>query len=114
MYFGPFPAFLRVALNLIYPTRRGAWSLVINEEILPKLVCAARRSNCPRQVHRGYYDGDGAFGKKFRVSATMECKHAAMLRGQNIVDQSGQCSLPFASEPPRRSPNYLLVYQRNL
>jgi hypothetical protein len=55
-----------------------------------------------------------AFGKKFRVSATMECKHAAMLRGQNIVDQSGQCSLPFASEPPRRSPNYVLVYQRNL
>jgi hypothetical protein len=63
---------------------------------------------------RSYHEGDGGFGKKFRVSATMECKHAAMLRGQNIVDQSGQCFLPFASEPPRRSPNYLLVYQRNL
>jgi hypothetical protein len=46
MYFGPFPAFLRVALNLIYPTRRGAWSFVINEEkgILPKPVCSARRA----------------------------------------------------------------------
>jgi hypothetical protein len=26
MHFGPFPAFLRIALNLIYPTRREAWS----------------------------------------------------------------------------------------
>jgi hypothetical protein len=30
------------------------------------------------------------------------------------VDQPRQSSLPFASEPPRRSPNCLLVYQRNL
>lgn len=82
---------------------------MINEEkgILPKPVCSARRAHCPRQGHRSYYDGDGGFGKKFRVSATTKCKHTAMLRGQNIVDQSGQCSLPFASEPPRRSPNYL-------
>jgi hypothetical protein len=62
---------------------------------------------------RSYCDGGGAFGKKLRVSAATECKHAAMLRGQKIVDQPRHSSLPFASEP-RRSPNYLLVYQRNL
>jgi hypothetical protein len=28
MYFGPFPAFLRIPLNLIYPAGRGAWSRV--------------------------------------------------------------------------------------
>jgi hypothetical protein len=44
----------------------------------------------------------------------LECKHAAMLRGQKNVDQPRQSSIPFASEPPRRSPNCLLVYQRNL
>lgn len=66
MYFGPFPAFLRVALDLIYPTGRGAWSFVINEEkgILPKPVCSARRAHCPRQGPRSYHEGDGAFGKK--------------------------------------------------
>jgi hypothetical protein len=26
MYFGPFPAFLRIPLNLVYPAARGAWS----------------------------------------------------------------------------------------
>jgi hypothetical protein len=74
----------------------------------------ALRAFRTRQGRATYYDGDDAFGKKSRVSAAMECKHAAMLRGQKIVDQPAQCSLPFASEPPRRSPNYLLVYQRNL
>src|SRR5947208_5296973 len=72
------------------------------------------RSFRTRQGRRSYCDGDGAFGKKFRVSAAMKCKHAAMLRGQKIVDRPEQSSLPFASEPPRRPPNYLLVYQRNL
>jgi hypothetical protein len=28
MYFGPFPAFLRILLNFIYPTGRGMWSRV--------------------------------------------------------------------------------------
>ena len=28
MYFGPFPAFLRIPLNLIYPAGRGAWSRI--------------------------------------------------------------------------------------
>jgi len=28
MYFGPFPAFLRMPLNLIYPAGRGAWSRI--------------------------------------------------------------------------------------
>ncbi len=28
MYFGPFPAFLRIPLNFIYPTGRGTWSRV--------------------------------------------------------------------------------------
>jgi len=28
MYFGPFPAFLRIPLNLIYPSGRGAWSRI--------------------------------------------------------------------------------------
>src|SRR5438876_531165 len=28
MYFGPFPAFLRIPLNLVYPAGRGAWSRI--------------------------------------------------------------------------------------
>lgn len=28
MYFGPFPAFLRMPLNLVYPAGRGAWSRI--------------------------------------------------------------------------------------
>ncbi|PYJ69229.1 MAG: hypothetical protein DME75_11435 [Verrucomicrobia bacterium] len=26
MYFGPFPAFFRIPLNLVYPAGRGCWS----------------------------------------------------------------------------------------
>src|SRR5436305_11981562 len=28
MYFGPFPAFLRIPLNLVYPAGRGTWSRI--------------------------------------------------------------------------------------
>jgi hypothetical protein len=64
--------------------------------------------------HHDHYEKTRRVWQKIHVSAAVECKHAAMLRGQKNVDEPRQSSLPFAAEPPRRSENCLLVYQRNL
>jgi hypothetical protein len=53
MYFGPFPAFVRMPLNFIYPAGRGKWSRisgflagVIALFAFAKLIAACLRSSC--------------------------------------------------------------------
>jgi hypothetical protein len=110
MYFGPFPAFLRIPLNFLYPAGHGKWSRIsgfcagiIALFAFAGLVCTALRSSPlssdpPNRLESAPYGGDTLPGTP--VVAGKDGRPAKKLSGSMRNRLGNACVAGFALGSP--------------